>query len=160
MKGDNDIMAEDKSRMRPIDFNNLDEAKQPSPKNSGFSAMDTVSPEKTEHTKTTGDQADIDPAKLGSVKADDYDPKVLAENPSLKDENKLPPAEELERKEEDPNMRKLAGEAPHVTARNPTAFTPEVEGGVVNEEGKNKKPPAPAPKTTSPAAGAGTGGGE
>lgn len=133
----------DDPKMKPINFDNLDEAKQPSKKNSGFSAMDTVRPEKTSDTKTTGDAVP--------------DPQTAR---SVTEENKLPPAEELEKEEENPEQRKLAGEAPYVTARNTTAFTPEVEGGVVKEDGKNKRKPdtASSARTTStPTTGTGAG---
>lgn len=55
-------------------------------------------------------------------------------DPHLKEENKLPLANELEAEEENPEQRKIAGEAPYVTAARPDAFTKEVDGGVVKEE--------------------------
>lgn len=129
-------------KMKPIDFNNLDETKQPTKRNSGFSAMDTIKPEKTLDTKTTASTVP--------------DPQTFR---GVKDENKLPPAEELEKEEENPEQRKLAGEAPHITARNMTAFTPEVEGGVVKDDGKSKKKPETVPtvkKTSTPVISPGT----
>jgi len=66
-------------------------------------------------------------------------PKVdPTKDPHLKEENKLPPANELEADEEDPEMRKIAGEAPHITAARPDAFTKEVDGGVVKEDPKKE----------------------
>lgn len=139
---------------RPIDFDNLDEAKQPS-EETGFAKMDTVKPEVDDETKTTNDL--IEPTETGSAKADNF--AVEESEEEKEDKNKLPPANELMAKEEDPNQRKLAGEAPYVTAQNPSAFTEEVDGGVVKEDGQNKKSPEPtSPKsaTSTPAMPPGT----
>lgn len=128
---------------KPIDFNNLDEAKKPSKENSGFSAMDTVKPEADENTKTTGDAVETSEPKhkAGEV--------IPSSEVAQREENKLPPAKELEAEEEDPEQRKIAGEAPYVTAANPNAFSPEVEGGVVTEDGKSKKEAPPQPTDNS-----------
>lgn len=109
-----------------IDFDNLDEAKQPSKENKGFSKMDTVKSEAGKATKAADN-------KVASSEVD------ATKDPHLKEENKLPPATELEQEEENPDQRKIAGEAPYITAARPDAFTKEVEGGVVAEEKKSKK---------------------
>lgn len=68
-------------------------------------------------------------------KSSSPEPEVDAtKEPHLKEENKLPPANELEQEEEVPEQRKIAGEAPYVTAARPDAFTKEVEGGVAKEK--------------------------
>lgn len=125
-------MTQETEKTTAINYGNLDEAKSPSERNAGFSGMDTVRSETDETTQTTGDQPEVDPTK----------------NPELKEENKLPPANELQKEEENPEQRRIAGEAPYITAGRPDAFTKEVEGGVVDEEGKSKSETPSQPKST------------